>query len=166
MIKYSTPINLLLGNEILGCPCANCSSVKSHLGSETDYPCINTIKNNSLPAISIMRYTNASSALAEGITEEGMPLIAYSSMRGIILFVHKNNKWEFFCSNSFRDLDAHFMDVDTSYSPAMCLRSLENELKDATSPEEDVAHLLVDAIKAQYLKALKDEVEYLEEYAY
>lgn len=167
MTKYSQKTNLLPGNEILGCPCVDCSSTHQYTASNADYPCIHSIKKSLLPNASKMRYTTASAFLAEGCTDEGKSFIAYSSKRGTICFVQEGGTWVLACAGSFWDLDAHILDVDTQYSPAMCLRSLEYELTGLHpkfSLEENIIHLLIDDIKDCYLKALKDEVAYLEEY--
>jgi len=162
-------INLLPGHELITtqCPCPDCDRIGDSFDSET-YPCARFIKEKYLPDLSEIRYTTASELLAEGYTE-GKRFIAYSSKRGTMCFVQETSKWKFICLDTFGDLDAHFMDVDTDFSPAMCLRSLKNELKSlhlTPSTEENIVHLLVDDIDVLYLKALKDEVTYLEGIAF
>jgi hypothetical protein len=157
---------LLPGNEITGCPCCECSTVRAAFGCDYTYPCEETLQRNFIPTLSFIRYTTASERLAEGYVD-GNRFIAYSSDRGDICFIQNVRKWELKCQDSFWNLNACFLDVNTNFTPAMCLRFLINELSRmhfTFSPAENILHHLIDDIEVIYLKALKDEVSHLEEY--
>lgn len=163
-MEHNQTTYLLPGNEILGCPCAHCAEIHDVYPNE-DYPCIKQINQlQYLPLVSSVRYTTYSERLAEGYVD-GERYIAFSSKRGLICLVQKPKKWEIVCSQTFWNLDAHYMEVDTSSSPAMCLRALETELSGldfCRSVAKNIIPSLICDIEELYLQTLKDEIAYLE----